>query len=85
VIASRIGGIPELVREGETGWLFDPGNSVQLRERIVGAVRDPRAAHGLGRSARAFVENYGDAEHRYPELLELYERAISLRRRISFP
>ncbi len=81
VIGSRIGGIPELVREGRTGWLFEPGNAIQLKERIAEAVGDPQAAHRLGRSARAFVEDYGDADRRYPELLRLYERAIALRRR----
>lgn len=34
VIASRIGGIPELVREGKNGMLFDPGNPGDLREKM---------------------------------------------------
>ncbi len=34
VVASRIGGIPEQVREGVSGWLFSPGNSADLCEKL---------------------------------------------------
>ena len=35
IVASQIGGIPELVREGKTGLLFDPGNVDQLSDKIT--------------------------------------------------
>ena len=51
VIASRIGGIPEMVREGETGWLFDPGDWEQLRDILLRLLANPepllRAKHAV--------------------------------------
>jgi GT2 family glycosyltransferase/glycosyltransferase involved in cell wall biosynthesis len=41
VIASRIGGIPEIVADGENGLLFEPGNVDDLRRTIVRLVREP--------------------------------------------
>ncbi|MEK7584041.1 MAG: glycosyltransferase [Patescibacteria group bacterium] len=41
VVASRIGGVPELVREGETGWLFEPGNWDELRGILVSLIESP--------------------------------------------
>jgi glycosyltransferase involved in cell wall biosynthesis len=57
VIGARIGGIPELVREGDTGVSFESGNLAAL----VGALRDIAARPDpalvdMGRSARAWVE-----------------------------
>ena len=39
VLASRVGGIPEMVKEGESGWLFEPGNPGELREKLAFAVQ----------------------------------------------
>lgn len=41
VVASRIGGIPELVREGETGELFEAGNAAQLEEILRKLLETP--------------------------------------------
>jgi len=35
VLGARIGGIPELIREGVTGELFESGNAVELREKLL--------------------------------------------------
>jgi glycosyltransferase involved in cell wall biosynthesis len=53
VIGARIGGIPELVEEGVTGWLFESGDAQALAEvlrQVAGAPDSAVAA--LGRSAR---------------------------------
>lgn len=41
VVASNKGGIPEIVEEGKTGFMFDPGDGVNLKERINLFLRDP--------------------------------------------
>ena len=35
VIASNLGGIPEMIEDGKTGWLFDPGMPGQLKDRML--------------------------------------------------
>lgn len=52
VVASRIGGLPEVVVEGETGFLVEPGNVAELRERIEQVLRDRPLAERLGRNGR---------------------------------
>jgi len=48
VIASRVGGIPEVVRDRETGLLVPPGNSDELARAIISLLADPAYARRLG-------------------------------------
>jgi glycosyltransferase involved in cell wall biosynthesis len=72
VIATRIGGIPELVREGETGFLVPPGDSAALSERLRFAARNGDELAALGRAGRARVEAEFGPERHYEELLSAY-------------
>jgi glycosyltransferase involved in cell wall biosynthesis len=57
VIGARIGGIPEMVRDGETGWQFTSGSVEELAARLGAAQRMPAdALERMGRAARALVE-----------------------------
>ncbi len=76
VVASRIGAFPELVREGDTGYLFDPGNADQLREKLHTLMRLPRKAQEMGAAARGFVESAFSPERHYQTLMNLYSHAI---------
>jgi glycosyltransferase involved in cell wall biosynthesis len=55
VVASRVGALPEVVRDGETGFLVTPGDVAELRERIAQLVGDRRLARRLGTAAREAV------------------------------
>jgi glycosyltransferase involved in cell wall biosynthesis len=55
VVASRLGGLPEIVQHGETGFLVTPGNTGELRERVEQILTDPALAARLGAAARASV------------------------------
>ena len=55
VIASRVGGVPEIVRDGETGFLVAPGDVDQLRARLQQVLGDPSLARRLGDNARQDV------------------------------
>jgi starch synthase len=53
VVASRVGGIPEVVADGETGLLVPPGDPVELADALNALVRDAGRAQGMGRAGRA--------------------------------
>jgi glycosyltransferase involved in cell wall biosynthesis len=55
VVASRTGGVPEVVRDGETGFLVTPGDVGELRDRIGALLADPVLAGRMGRQARELV------------------------------
>jgi glycosyltransferase involved in cell wall biosynthesis len=55
VIASRIGGLPEIVDDGVTGFLVPPGNVGALHDRLEQLLRDPALAGRLGGNARGIV------------------------------
>jgi alpha-maltose-1-phosphate synthase len=55
VVASRTGGLPEVIRDGETGFLVTPGDVSQLHDRIELLLRDAALARRMGSAARADV------------------------------
>lgn len=52
VVASRVGGLAEVVRDGETGFLVEPGDVEALRDRLARVLSDRRLAARLGDNAR---------------------------------
>jgi alpha-maltose-1-phosphate synthase len=59
VVASAIGGLPEVVRDGETGFLVPPGDVAALHDRLSQLLGDPGLAARLGANARqAVVERF---------------------------
>ena len=72
VVASRIGGIPELIKEGVNGLLFEPNNSEDLRRKLGLFFEDPMLLPRLKQGAQALrgiEENAQDMENIYEELL----------------
>jgi glycosyltransferase involved in cell wall biosynthesis len=77
VVASRIGGIPEVVRDGETGLLV-PSESVPALAAAIGRVLDdPEAAALRARAARALVEERFSHESAVGRLLRLYDELLA--------
>jgi glycosyltransferase involved in cell wall biosynthesis len=55
VVATRVGGIPQLVHDGDTGLLVPPGEPAALRSAIETVLADPALGRRLGRAARRRV------------------------------
>ncbi len=56
VVAGRSGGAVEAVRDGETGYLVEPGNPTILAETLIGLLRAPEQRLGMGRAGRRWIE-----------------------------
>jgi glycosyltransferase involved in cell wall biosynthesis len=72
VIATAVGGIPELVEDGVTGWLVPPRDPVALADRLRWILAHPDAAEAVGTAARAAaLHRFSVAAYRrgYAELL----------------
>lgn len=51
-VASRVGGVPDVVAHGHTGWLVAPGDFDALAQACVQLLADPEARRTMGRQAR---------------------------------
>lgn len=76
VIASRLGALAELVTEGVTGLLFEPGDSRDLAKKILWAQQHPDQMAEMGRNARALYEATYTAERNYQQLIAIYDSAV---------
>ncbi len=56
IVASAVGGIPEVVRDGVNGLLVPAGDSGALREAMAGLLADPGARRTMGQAGRALME-----------------------------
>ena len=76
VVASRSGGIVDVIRDDETGLLVPPGDPVALADAIRRVLDDPDLAARLGRAGRAHVE----ANFSWPAITD---RLVALYRRLT--
>jgi glycosyltransferase involved in cell wall biosynthesis len=81
VVATRVGGLPDLIDDHRTGRLVPPRNAEALASAIVDLLRSPETMRELGQNARESVRQrftvkrlIGDMDHLYSQLLE--EKAI---------
>jgi len=80
VIASRLGAMVEIIEEGKTGILFEPGNAKDLASKIEWAASHQSEMHNMGANARMVFEEKYTAESNYLKLMEIYSQAIDHRR-----
>ena len=76
VIASRIGGIPEVVEDGVDGFLFEPGNVQELGECMKWMWKNRTAAVRMGKKGRQNVERKFNPEGHYRKLMAVYRKLL---------
>lgn len=79
LIASDVGGIPDIVRHGETGLLVPPGEAGALADAIVRVVEDPAAARERVEKGRAHMRDHFGLPGVVDRLLACYGAALSRR------
>jgi glycosyltransferase involved in cell wall biosynthesis len=73
VVASRAGGIPEIVTPGRNGILCDPGDVSQLTDAISSLIENPRLRRQLGRQARADAVDGYSVDRQIERHLDVYK------------
>lgn len=76
VIAGRMGAMPELVSDGRTGLLFEPGDAADLGAKMRWAQSNSGRMAEMGRAARAQYEAEFGADRNYSQLMAIYGEAI---------
>ena len=77
IIASRLGPLAELVEDGKTGLLFDPGSAEDLSNKLRFAEARPQIMREMGENARAEYELKYTPRQNYQQLMGIYAEAIS--------
>jgi glycosyltransferase involved in cell wall biosynthesis len=80
VIASNLGGLPEMVEEGETGLLFPAGDATALARCMARLWHDPESAAAMGAAGRRRVEREFSADAHYSGLMSAYSSTLSSRK-----
>ena len=76
VIASNIGGIPEIVEDGVTGLLFEPGNVEDLAEKIRYLWEQLELCRQMGQAGREKAIRQYSPEKYYSRLMDVYDKAV---------
>lgn len=74
VVAARVGGVPEIVLDGETGLLFPGGDAVALAAALEALLADPDHAAALGRAGQARVQQCFTWDHIADQYFEIYRQ-----------
>jgi glycosyltransferase involved in cell wall biosynthesis len=81
VIATKIGGSPEIVVDGVTGYLVPPGDSLAMAEAITELLQDPDKARAMGSAGRKVVKEKFTVETMVKKYEELYASLLEHRGR----
>ena len=79
VVSTTVGDIPEIIQEGETGFLVAPGDAVALAEKLIMLLGDPSRAEVMGAAARAVaVKDFSWSERadRYDKLFDTVQKKL---------
>jgi glycosyltransferase involved in cell wall biosynthesis len=73
VVATRVGGIPELVEDGRTGLLAATGNPPDLAAKLLQLLRDPALRLEMGRAGRVAAQTKFNLKEKVREIVSLYQ------------
>jgi glycosyltransferase involved in cell wall biosynthesis len=72
VVATKVGGIPEIVIDGVTGFLVPPRSPADLAQSIIQILRDPQLAEAMGQAGRRRVEKYFSVDQYVENIEKVY-------------
>jgi glycosyltransferase involved in cell wall biosynthesis len=76
-VATRVGGIPSVVQDGQTGLLVSPADSKELADAIINLLQHPQLARTMGAAGRQRVRAHFSEQMMVDQITDLYERLLS--------
>jgi glycosyltransferase involved in cell wall biosynthesis len=77
VVATRVGGVPDVVRDGEDGFLVEPGAIDEIADRLELLANDPDLRRRMGTAGRTRVVPRYDVERLIDDVDRLYQRLLA--------
>ena len=78
VVATEAGGVPEIVKQGETGWLVEPGQPDRLAEAVGSLLADRAQAIQFGESGRRVAEDRFSLHRHAQRVQSLYHELMGV-------
>ncbi len=72
VIGTTVGGIPEIIQDGKSGYLIEPGSPEQLAEKLTELLGDEELRRQMGEAGCKIVKQKFELQKNVARLLELY-------------
>ena len=76
VVATAVGGVPEVVVDGENGWLVPSQDPEKLAAAITKMIRDSESRKRMGKAGRKKVEREFTFDAQTPQLVEIYRKML---------
>lgn len=76
LIAAKVGGVPEVVQDEQTGWLVAPGDAKGLAQRIETVLAESERAREVSEAARAWVEDHATIPQMAEDTMRFYGRVL---------
>jgi glycosyltransferase involved in cell wall biosynthesis len=77
VVATRVGGVPDVVQEGKDGFLVEPGATDDLADRLAQLARDPQLRERMGKAGRERVLSRYAVDRLVDDVDRLYRALLS--------
>jgi colanic acid/amylovoran biosynthesis glycosyltransferase len=77
VVATRVGSVDQIVREGCSGFLVPPGDAAALHRPLIDLIRNPQQRSEMGWRGRRHVEQHYDIERLNDRLVNIYQELLA--------
>jgi glycosyltransferase involved in cell wall biosynthesis len=77
IVATNVGGLPDLVSQGVNGFLVEPGRSEQLAEALLKSINDANLRYSMGNKSIHFAREHHDIEQHVIQLVSIYKKVAS--------
>jgi glycosyltransferase involved in cell wall biosynthesis len=77
IVATKVGGLPDLIQDGINGFLVDPGKPEQLASAIARLAKDSDLRASMGKASYQYVCEQYDIETHVTHLVEIYKQVLS--------
>lgn len=76
VVAAAVGGVPDIVKNGETGILVPPGDSEEIARAVIELLKDEKKRHAMGRAAAEWARSSFDEKKMMDGINNIYKECI---------
>lgn len=76
IVATRVGGIPQMIEQEQTGLLIEPKDAEGLKSALEKLLSDPELCERLGKNARVKIEKEFSIEKSLQELIKIYQQLV---------